>query len=689
MGADGLFQSVTGGTVGLQPGRGGIPQRQRFRPVLLQGADGRLQLGDGLRVVPAGHRVPYGLHLRVGGGTAGLRVVEPGRGSKNLLVQLLLLPLHGLRLPHQHGKPVGLLAGFQVLALQLLQILVQPAVLGGQRCRQLRPGEELRLFAGVQAAPAGEKAVAVLGQALLQRGGTGHLLPGGTAGGIGGAARSAQRPLTFLQLGLGHMVFGQHRRLGVPGAAAHGAGLAGLQFLRQQTRPVGVQLPLHGGEPLLRRVQLALGGLVLLLRGRGGPVGLVGLVHHGQQALAQLPQCLVLLDLPVQPGRFLLRSAQLGAGGLVFLLVFLQCGGLRLQGVQRPGGLGLHLGGVGGGGLRRGQLLPLDGPRLRDAHAGLPGGNFFVQHLQRGAQLLLRLFVLLQQRPGQRQRTAGLLRVGVLLQPGQLLAVGGEGAQMQQHLVGGAFPLGLRLLPFGGGVLPQTLQIAGAEQLPQNGVPLAPRGVQQPGAVILRQQRHLHELRCVQTQQFGDGGGHFRVAVEDGLVFPHQLRPGGTALLRPAAHRDGLLLMGEHQLHKGLGVRRRVVAAQHGGATIPSGGHAVQRKGDGVKQRGLARAGVPRDEEQPPVPEGGKVQRGDARIGAEGAKGQTLRFHHSASFRFCRSACRARRSASVMPRPFCMAKKSPNSSSRGLPSGTASETARPGGQAYSSFMVLG
>ena len=260
---------------------------------------------------------------------------------------------------------------------------------------------------------------------------------------------------------------------------------------------------------------------------------------------------------------------------------------------------------------------------------------------------------------------------------------------MQQYLVGGALPFGLRLLPFGGGVLPQALQITGAEQLPQNGVPLAPRGVQQPGTVVLRQQRHLHELRRVQPQQFGDGGGHFRVAVENGPVFPHQLRTGGAALLRPAAHRDRLLLMREHQLHKGLGVRRRVVAAQHGGTAVTPGGHAVQRKGDGVKQRGLARAGVPRDEEQSPVPEGGKVQRGDARIGAEGAEGQTLRFHHSASFRSCRSVNRARRSASVMPRPCCMAKKSPNSSSRGLPSGTASGTARPGGQAYSSFMVLG
>ena len=95
--------------------------------------------------------------------------------------------------------------------------------------------------------------------------------------------------------------------------------------------------------------------------------------------------------------------------------------------------------------------------------------------------------------------------------------------------------------------------------------------------------------------------------------------PLGAGLLRGAVDGISTAAVGELQLHKGGISGDGIVAAQHVRFAVSAGGFAVQGKGDSVKQRGFARAGIAADQEQAAGAKAGQIQCAGAGIRAKGA----------------------------------------------------------------------
>ena len=104
--------------------------------------------------------------------------------------------------------------------------------------------------------------------------------------------------------------------------------------------------------------------------------------------------------------------------------------------------------------------------------------------------------------------------------------------------------------------------------------------------------------------------------------------PLGHHVCRAPPRGVDLTLVLELQLHTGLRAAGRKVAVKALRLAGAPGGLAVERKADGVKDGGLASAGISRHQKQAARPELGKIHRLRARIGAEGAHLQ-LNWTHS------------------------------------------------------------
>ena len=179
----------------------------------------------------------------------------------------------------------------------------------------------------------------------------------------------------------------------------------------------------------------------------------------------------------------------------------------------------------------------------------------------------------------------------------------------------------------------------GAEQLAEDTAALLGGGVEQLCELPLRDEYDLRKLVVVQPDDLLHGGGHIlrlghrRAGVRVGqgsirLFGGHALAPRlGALILRVAAYRVAHAVHLEFQLHKGGGLVVCVLAAQHGTLPDAAAGMIVQRIGDGVKNGGLARAGVAGNEVQPAFAQLFKVKSGLGGIGAEGRKGQSQRSH--------------------------------------------------------------
>ena len=175
--------------------------------------------------------------------------------------------------------------------------------------------------------------------------------------------------------------------------------------------------------------------------------------------------------------------------------------------------------------------------------------------------------------------------------------------------------------------------------------------VQQTGELPLCDHGDLGELVVVQPDDVGDGGGDFfgfghrRAAVgigQDGvcLLGGHALAPGlGAEVFRVAPDGVPLAAHLEFQFHEGGGAGVRILAAEHGTVPDAAAGTVVQGVGDGVKEGGLARAGVAGDEVQPAPAQLFQREGGAACIGPEGRKGQFQRSHCSSSFQSCSMSC--------------------------------------------------
>ena len=377
----------------------------------------------------------------------------------------------------------------------------------------------------------------------------------------------------------------------------------------------------------------------------------------------------------------------LGVGDGLFQRV---AAGLQL-GLQRLG-LALHLRRAGFLRHQSRQLTPPGHTFLGQFDPGVSPGDLLVQLGHRFVLLDLDGLVQFQQVPGdlhRPRRREGVPGVLQLFQPGGGVLVG-PGPQQAAHMQEQCFlqtAAGLVGLPgMADGRLAQPLVVGGVKDLAQDVRPVGRRRVEQPGKVVLGQHGHLGELFGVDAQQLDHGRRHGLGPRYRGFRLPDQFRPGrafhnaaaplgGPLLFRPAAHHIGAAPVGEGQFHKGFVGGGGKIAAQHGGLAVFAGGLAVEGKGDGVKQGGLAGAGVAADEEQSAAAEPGKIQLGAPGVGAEGAERQVQGFHALAAS--SRSCLTARASSMVRGRPFIWVKKSWNSSAKGLPRTASAASAGP------------
>ena len=154
----------------------------------------------------------------------------------------------------------------------------------------------------------------------------------------------------------------------------------------------------------------------------------------------------------------------------------------------------------------------------------------------------------------------------------------------------------------------QLLVALGAEQLAEDAAALLGGGVQQPGELPLRDHGDLGELVVVQADELDDGGGDLLGPGDGGpavgkgqggvgFLGGKALAPGlGAGVLRVAADGVPLAPHLKFQFHKGRRGGVGVLAAEHGPLPHAAAGAVVERVGDGVKEGGLACAGVAGDE---------------------------------------------------------------------------------------------
>ena len=199
-----------------------------------------------------------------------------------------------------------------------------------------------------------------------------------------------------------------------------------------------------------------------------------------------------------------------------------------------------------------------------------------------------------------------------------------------------------------GGVLGQPLLqaavIGRGEQIAEQGDPFIRIRLEQLAEFPLGDHRHLLELLPVQPQKADQPTVHAAICNNgavgqmqfSGRLFFHQSCTAlfGAQISRVAA--DGIFeaLVQKREDHIGRSGRISVHAAQHFGGTqricltfAAAGGRVVQGIGDGIKNGGLARAGITADEIEPIVAQAGEIQLLHAGVGTKGAQGQLQRSH--------------------------------------------------------------
>ena len=442
-------------------------------------------------------------------------------------------------------------------------------------------------------------------------------------------------------------------------------------------------MALHRAVFFLSAVQCSLCGHILCLTRGGVLVGLVGV----RQILQELPAVggkpLGQLNAVVGLEQVGLGLAQRGAVRLVFGNILLYIRRALFQIGHNEVGLVLHIGGALLLGHQPGQLAAAGGAFLGNFQAGVTAGDLLVQLVHNVGLSFFVGVVGLQQHPAQLGGSPCGKRVALGLHFGQVgggLLVGTVADQRadvhQKYIVQTlTFLVGLTGVLDGG--LTQALVVGGVKNAAQDGRAVRGRRVEQPGKVVLRQHRNLGKLFGVDAQQLDHGVGHGGRTADRLVRLTDQLglgghldhagaALGGALLVGPAAHGVAAPTVGKGQLDARLGVGGGKITAQHRCFPVLAGGLAVERKRDGVKQGGLARAGVAADQKQSAAAERREVQLGAARVGAEGGQDQLLGFH-SLFDASSRNLFTATVSSTVRGRPFILVKKSWNSSTKGLP----------------------
>ena len=185
----------------------------------------------------------------------------------------------------------------------------------------------------------------------------------------------------------------------------------------------------------------------------------------------------------------------------------------------------------------------------------------------------------------------------------------------------------------------QQLIGPGLENLPEDVLALFGGGQQQFEELPLGDHGDAAELIPVQADDPGDLRGDLPGAGADpavrviefrfGPLQGHAAAPAGRALiLRITAHPVNLPAIGKGKFHLGGGIRRGILAAQHGGVPVAAAGLPVQGVGDGVEQGGFSRAGIAGDQVQSPAAQLFHIQFGAPGIGAKGADDKAQRSGH-------------------------------------------------------------
>ena len=645
-----------GGGVGGWVGRVGGHALQQLALPLLKGGSGPPRRKAFFHGLTAGvlQRLPGGVQFRLGGGGAGhLRrggvmhraahragraLLQGLRQNPRLLVQkcLILLPevlpqpgapLHGaaIRCQRRVGGAPGLFA-LRQLGLQVGQRRVIGTGLPQLAAQLFPPG--LQPLLGVPLRPEGLQGGGLAAQSFLQR-----FLLAGQCRALGlpllqGAAQLFPLRRVLLQ--------GQQRLTAALGADGFGAQTF---FFALRTGQCGGLPP-----PVLQRGLF--GGALLLPGGKAGG-GLCPLFFQRRQGVLPLAQLRVAGKLRLPCVQLLLQRLPFGRVGQPCLQrrpVRHDLGTQRLPllaGLRQPGAGLFQLLRLAQQRRHLVQLAFQRRHRLLAVRLGLlVGGNELLHQLQRFAK---------GQRPLFGQRQAGVVPLhaaNVLLRAGLL------------RLTAALQPAGFPFQP-----LLQHHIIPGLEDFPKNFLPAFGVRQQQLEKIPLRDHGDLGKLAPVQPKDGDDLGGHLagfghypagQMQLRLGLLHRGAAAAaGGAQVFRAAAHRVAPAAAKKFQLHKGGGLRQRVLGAEHGGVPVVAAGLAVQGVGDGVKDGGLACAGVPRDEVQPP---GAQLFHGKADrpgVGAKGGKRQFQRSHSSPSQMVSMSARAKSCWSALMGWPFC------------------------------------
>ena len=215
---------------------------------------------------------------------------------------------------------------------------------------------------------------------------------------------------------------------------------------------------------------------------------------------------------------------------------------------------------------------------------------------------------------------------------------------------------------------------AGTKNIPENLLPLLGIRQQQPEEIPLGNHGNLAELLLADPQDLLDlfcnpAPLGLHLSVGEGKLRPGKL-PGGAlspglfpGVLRIPADRIGLSPVGEGEDHLRGGVQVGVIGPEHGGVPGGAAGLAVEGKGDGVKDCRFSCPGVPRNEVEPPLPQGIHVDLLPRSIGAEGGHRQSNRSHLAPSRIFSSSASQKAACSSPMGCPFWASYRAANQSS--------------------------
>lgn len=239
----------------------------------------------------------------------------------------------------------------------------------------------------------------------------------------------------------------------------------------------------------------------------------------------------------------------------------------------------------------------------------------------------------------QRFPVGGLLRAQGVQHPGAVNAGGGwlppfrravRGGLCGERGIGGLrlFQSGLRLSTTVAQNLRNIFIKLGIEDAAEDQRAFLAVRMENGEKIPLGDHGHLRKLRRVQPQQFL----HRRVDRVDaginGPILADELRLGrarrfasGFEIFRASPHGPPPAAAFKDKSDPGFVRRACEIAAEALGAAAPgsAGGHSVERKGDGVKQRGLASARIPGNQKQAAFTQQGKIHRLQPRIGAKGA----------------------------------------------------------------------